>query len=110
LARGVLTRPAKAEATARSSIDQYTPKLYGAAHDVAILAAVQNAAQQLGRPMAQIALAWLLSKPYVTAPIIGATKPQHLDDALAALELKLDPSLTASLEAPYQPRSAAGID
>lgn len=110
LARGVLTRPAQAEATARSGFDQYTPKLYGAAHDANILAAVQKAAQQLGRSMAEVALAWLLSKAYVTAPIIGATKLQQLDDALAATDLKLDPAVVASLEASYRPRSVAGID
>jgi aryl-alcohol dehydrogenase-like predicted oxidoreductase len=110
LARGVLTRPANAEATPRSGFDQYTPKLYGAAHDAAILAAVQMTAQQLGRPMAQVALAWLVSKPYVTAPIIGATKLQQLDDALAVPGIKLDAPAIASLEAPYQPRSVAGID
>jgi aryl-alcohol dehydrogenase-like predicted oxidoreductase len=110
LARGVLTRPAKAEATARSGIDQYTPKLYGAAHDAAILAALEEVAKQAGRPMAQVALAWLLSKPAVTAPIIGATKLPQLDDALAAVDLPLDEATVAKLEAVYQPRAIAGIE
>jgi 1-deoxyxylulose-5-phosphate synthase len=70
LARGVLTRPVNAETTTRSAVDQYTPKLYGAAHDAAILKALQKTGQELGRPMAQVALAWLLSKPAKT----GATR------------------------------------
>lgn len=109
-ARGVLTRPVSAQATARSGFDQYTPKLYGAAHDAAVVGAVEKAAQLLGRPMAQVALAWLLSKPHVTAPIIGATKLAQLDDALAALDIKLDEAMIASLEAPYAPRPVAGIE
>jgi aryl-alcohol dehydrogenase-like predicted oxidoreductase len=59
--------------------------------------------------MAQIALAWHLSKPFITAPIIGATKPEHLTDAVAAVELKLTPEEVARLEAPYVPHPVMGF-
>jgi 1-deoxyxylulose-5-phosphate synthase len=60
--------------------------------------------------MAQTALAWLLSKPGVTAPIIGATKLHQLDEALSAIEITLDPETIAGLEAGYKPRTIAGLD
>jgi aryl-alcohol dehydrogenase-like predicted oxidoreductase len=60
------------------------------------------------RPKAQVALAWIAQKPFVTAPIIGASKPQHLTDAVAALSLKLDESEMARLEAPYVPHAVSG--
>ncbi|MGH6874633.1 MAG: aldo/keto reductase, partial [Aestuariivirgaceae bacterium] len=72
LARGVLTRPAGDRSTTRIGSDQYTPTLYDAPHDRAILEEVASAARKLKRPMAQVALAWLVSRPGVTAPIIGA--------------------------------------
>jgi aryl-alcohol dehydrogenase-like predicted oxidoreductase len=59
-------------------------------------------------PKAQIALAWIAHKPFVTAPIIGASKPQHLDDAVAALTLKLEPVEIEQLEAPYVPHAISG--
>lgn len=62
-----------------------------------------------GLPRAQIALAWLLAKPGVTAPIVGATKPEHLSDAVAALEVKLTPEEIARLEEPYFPHAVAGF-
>ena len=62
-----------------------------------------------GVPPAQIALAWILSKPFVTSPIIGATKPNHLDDAVAALSIKLAPEEIARLEEPYVPHPVAGF-
>jgi aryl-alcohol dehydrogenase-like predicted oxidoreductase len=60
-----------------------------------------------GVPMAQVALAWIAQKPFVTAPIVGASKPQHLEDAIAALSLKLEPAEIAALEAPYIPHPIA---
>ena len=60
-------------------------------------------------PAAQLALAWHLSKPYVTAPIIGATKPNHLTDAVAAIEIKLSADEIARLEAPYVPHPVLGF-
>ncbi|MDP9137539.1 MAG: aldo/keto reductase, partial [Pseudomonadota bacterium] len=88
LARGVLTRPAGKAATKRIESDTYTPTLYGAPHDRAILEAVAKAAGKLERSMAQVALAWVLSRPGVTAPIIGATRLEQLDEAIAATSLK----------------------
>jgi 1-deoxyxylulose-5-phosphate synthase len=65
-------------------------------------------AEGRGIPMAQIALAWILSKPVVTAPIIGATKPHHLDDAVAAVAVKLTPEEIQQLEGAYQPHPVLG--
>ena len=66
-------------------------------------------AEQRGVPRAQLALAWLLSKPVITAPIVGATKPHHLQDAVAALSLRLTPEEVASLEEPYAPHPVLGF-
>jgi aryl-alcohol dehydrogenase-like predicted oxidoreductase len=65
-------------------------------------------AEARGLPMAQIALAWLLAKPVVTAPIIGATKPHHLDDAVAAVAVQLSPDEIRQLEEVYQPHPVLG--
>jgi len=62
-----------------------------------------------GVPRAQVALAWLAQKPFVTAPIVGASKPHHLDDAVAALTLKLTPEEISSLEEPYVPHAVVGF-
>lgn len=110
LARGLLTRPATHQTTARSASDQYSPKLYGAPHEKDVLTALEVAADQLGASMAQVALAWLLAKPGVVAPIIGATRIGQLEEALKAVDFSLEPSTIQSIEAPYRPRSIAGID
>ena len=60
-------------------------------------------------PPAQVALAWMLSKPYITSPIVGATKSHHLQDAVAALSLKLSPEEIARLEEPYVPHPVSGF-
>ena len=73
--------------------------------DKPIVDRVNEVAAQRGVPPSQIALAWLLHKPAITAPIVGATKAQHLDDAIAAVAVKLSPEEIAQLEAPYQPRA-----
>jgi aryl-alcohol dehydrogenase-like predicted oxidoreductase len=70
---------------------------------------VGEIAEKRGVPRAQIALAWLLGKPVVTAPIVGATKQQHLDDAVAALALKLSPEEVVALEEPYVPHPVVGF-
>ena len=70
--------------------------------------AVAAIAEARGVPRAQVALAWMLSKPFVTSPIVGATKPQHLEDAIAAAELALTDAEIEALEAPYTPRELAG--
>jgi aryl-alcohol dehydrogenase-like predicted oxidoreductase len=70
--------------------------------------ALREVAADRGLPPARIALAWLLSKPAVSAPIVGATRLAHLDDALAALEVTLDPQEVTRLEGPYRPRALYG--
>jgi aryl-alcohol dehydrogenase-like predicted oxidoreductase len=80
----------------------------GSRQDEAIRERVNETAQELGTKPAIVALAWVLSKPYVTAPIVGASKPHHLADAVAATELKLDARIIAKLEELYQPKAVAG--
>ncbi len=111
LARGKLTRPWQDEPTTkRAETDQFGKTLYKTdAGDKAVVAAVVALAEKRGVPPAQVALAWLLGKPGVTAPIIGATKPHHLDDAVAALGLKLSSAEVADLEQPYVPHAVAGF-
>ena len=75
--------------------------------DAQIIEAVGRLAAKRGVPRATIALAWLLSKPSIAAPILGVTKTQHLDDAIAALGQKLTPDEVACLEDPYRPREVA---
>jgi aryl-alcohol dehydrogenase-like predicted oxidoreductase len=109
LARGLLTR-APDESSARRDVDEVTKRLYTASAqaDRAVIERVGEVAERLGRPRAQVALAWLLSRPQVTAPIIGATKAHHLDDAVAALSVSLSAEDVAQLEEPYLPHRVAG--
>lgn len=107
LARGRLTRPWDV-ATQRSETDEFGSKLYREA-DRDTVGAVLKVAETRGVPPARIALAWLLAKPGITAPIVGATKPHHLDDAVAALDLVLDEGEIAMLEANYEPHEVAGF-
>ena len=74
-----------------------------------ILDVLKTVAAELDRPAAQVALAWLLSKPTITAPIVGATKLTQLTEALAAVEIKLTPAEVARLEEPYVPHAVAGF-
>jgi aryl-alcohol dehydrogenase (NADP+) len=76
--------------------------------DFEVVERVTQVAQARGVSSAQVALAWLLHQPGVTAPIVGASKPHHLDDALAALTLKLDPAEVKALEEPYRPHPVLG--
>jgi aryl-alcohol dehydrogenase (NADP+) len=108
LARGRLTRDWD-ETTARSETDGFGRTLYGAASDRPVAEQVAAVARDRGVPRAQVALAWLLSRPSVTAPIVGATKPHHLDDAVAAVALALSDDEIATLEAPYEPHDVAGF-
>jgi aryl-alcohol dehydrogenase-like predicted oxidoreductase len=110
LARGRLTRP-WGETTARSETDEYGKSLYAdtEAADAEIAAQVAAIAENRGVPRAQVALAWLLAKPVVTAPIIGASRPGHLDDAVAALDLALTEDEMAQLERAYQPHAVTGF-
>jgi 1-deoxyxylulose-5-phosphate synthase len=109
LARGRLTRAWDTQ-TARTQTDAYGNKLYVATVDAdrKVVEQVATIAAARGVPKAQVALAWIAQKPFVTAPIVGASKPQHLDDAVAALTLKLDAAEIAQLEAPYVPHAIAG--
>jgi aryl-alcohol dehydrogenase-like predicted oxidoreductase len=96
-------------ATVRGRTDQYSVALgLGSRQDEAIRRRVVETAEKHGVKPAVVALAWVLSKPYVTAPIVGASKPHHLDDAIAALSLKLDAGDIASLEEPYRPKAVVG--
>ncbi len=111
LARGRLARPWQDEPpTARSTADEFGKKLYSRTtdSDKAVIGKVQQIASARGLPMAQVALAWMLSKPYVTSPIIGATKTEHLDDAIAATNIKLSAEEIASLESLYVPHPIMG--
>jgi aryl-alcohol dehydrogenase (NADP+) len=109
LARGRLARDWDATTT-RSESDEFGKALYDtASSDRLIVERVAKIAQDRGVPRAQVALAWLLSKPEVTAPIVGASKPQHLDDAVAALALELTPEEIAVLEEPYVPHPVVGF-
>jgi aryl-alcohol dehydrogenase-like predicted oxidoreductase len=108
LARGRLTRDWD-EATARSETDQFGRTLYGQEGDRRIVDAVRRVAEARGVSRAQVALAWVLAQPAVTAPIIGATKPHHLDDAIAAAELELTEDELDALEADYVPHAPSGF-
>ncbi len=112
LARGRLARAAASgETTTRSETDRFGGMLYKAweAADVKVIEQVDAIAKKRGLPNAQIALAWLLQQKGVTAPIIGATKMAHLEDAVASLFVKLSDEETKLLEAPYVPHAIAGF-
>ncbi|MBN8467952.1 aldo/keto reductase [Corallococcus exiguus] len=113
LARGLLAGSRKSlddkEATTRAGSDTLSPILYNQPGDWDVVEAVKQVAEARKAPPAQVALAWLLSKPVVTAPIIGATKPEHLEDAVKAVSLKLTPEEVKALEAPYKPHAVRGL-
>ena len=102
VAKGRLARP-WGERTSRTETD-VTGGRFDNAEDRPIVDAVQRIADARGVPMAQVALAWVLQNPVVTAPIVGATKPHHLDDAVAALDVYLTADESRVLEEPYSPR------
>jgi 1-deoxyxylulose-5-phosphate synthase len=106
LARGRLTRPWDAE-TARTETDEFGAALYRE-EDEQIVTRTLEVADRLGRSPAQVGLAWLLSNPVVTAPIVGVTKPRHLEDAIAAVDLDLPEDAIHALEEPYRPHPIAG--
>jgi aryl-alcohol dehydrogenase-like predicted oxidoreductase len=105
LARGVLARkPTKEQNdTIRYQSDALAKSRYAQEDNLTTVERVSELAKTRGLPMAQVALAWMLSKPVVTAPIIGATKPHHLEDAVAALSIQLTPDEIQHLEEPYRP-------
>jgi len=110
LARGRLTRGWD-EKSARSETDEFGKTLYAKSADAdrKVVERVAEVAARRGLPRAQIALAWLLAKPVVTAPIVGATKLQHLEDAFAALSVKLSSDELSLLEEPYVPHAVVGF-
>ncbi len=119
LARGFLTgnrkpadNPKKAGAanaeTSRAGTDEFAHMLYYTEQDFQIVERVTSVAKKHGKPNAQVALAWLLAKPGITAPIVGASKQGHLEDATAALSLKLDAEDIKMLEEPYKPKRVMG--
>ena len=113
LARGRLARPWEDEpSTVRGGSDPWGDGVYAASKvaDKAMVDRVGEVAARLGIPRAQVALAWLLHKPVVTAPIIGATRTHHLEEAVAALAIRLPEAEIATLEAAYLPHAVAGIE
>jgi 1-deoxyxylulose-5-phosphate synthase len=111
LARGWLagTRTRQGERrTTRAETDAFQDQLYGRPEDFDVVERVVEVARDRGVPAAQLALAWLLHKPGVTAPIVGATRLDHLEDALAGAELSLAPEEIARLEEPYVPHPVIG--
>jgi len=112
IARGFLagSMPSQGERTLRGSTDDFAKTLGIGASDTdhEIAERVRVVAEKLGVSRAAVAIAWTLANPAVTSPIIGASKPHHLPDALKALEIKLDPETKKYLEEPYRPRRPAG--
>ncbi|MDP3548214.1 MAG: aldo/keto reductase [Phreatobacter sp.] len=110
LARGRLTRDWD-ETSARTETDEFGKTLYAATGDAdrKVVEAVAKVAKGRGIPRAQVALAWVLQKPGITAPIIGASKMGHLDDAVAALKVKLTAEEIAELEGAYAPHAVVGF-
>ena len=111
LGRGRLARPWRAEGagTDRDRSDQFTKRLYGQTEDAdrRVVEALETIARDKGVPMSQVALAWMRRHPAITAPIVGATKMHHLDDAIASLEVTVSDAEAAALEAPYVPHPVA---
>jgi aryl-alcohol dehydrogenase-like predicted oxidoreductase len=110
LARGLLTgsrRRDRSPATTRAATDEYATQLY-TADDFDTVDALGAVAAVRGLPPAQVALAWLLARPAVAAPIVGATRVEHLDDAVAAIDVALTPEETDRLERPYRPHPVRG--
>ncbi|HZV87871.1 MAG TPA: aldo/keto reductase [Candidatus Binatus sp.] len=111
LARGRLTRGWQSENTKRFETDQFGKTLFSKTEeaDHRVVERLGELAEKRGVPRAQLALAWMLNKPFVTSPIVGATKPHHLVDAVAALSVRLTPEEIAFLEEPYTPHPVLGF-
>jgi aryl-alcohol dehydrogenase-like predicted oxidoreductase len=111
LARGFLAGNRKTEGfgdTIRAKTDDYAQKMYYQPSDFTVVDRLTEIARKRGVPNAQVALAWVLAQPGVTAPIVGASKMHHLDDAVAALRLKLDEAELKALSEPYRPHPVLG--
>jgi 1-deoxyxylulose-5-phosphate synthase len=111
LARGRLARPWQSEATKRLETDQFGKTLYAQTEDAdrKVVEVLGKVAQARGVPQAQVALAWMLSKPMISSPIVGATKPNHLVEAAAAVSLHLTKEEIDALEKPYVPHTVLGF-
>jgi aryl-alcohol dehydrogenase-like predicted oxidoreductase len=113
LARGRLTRPwSEKDKTQRASSDDFGNKMYARTEEVdrLVVDRVNEIAKTRGIPPAQVALAWILTKAYISAPIIGATKLHHLEDAVAALDVMLSRDEVEQLEEPYVPHPVLGFE
>jgi aryl-alcohol dehydrogenase-like predicted oxidoreductase len=113
LARGLLAGSRTAagkKLTKRANTDPFQDALYRPEVDFPVIDRAGEVARERGVPTAQVALAWLLHKPGVTAPIVGATRIEHLEDLLGAAELSLSADEIARLEEPYVPHRVAGIE
>jgi len=110
LARGRLARttPSPAAGTTRADTDTYAVDLYDSPSDQSVIDAGRRVAKELGAAPSEVALAWLLQKPGVAAPIVGATKIEHLESAVRALDVKLSAQQIEALEQPYQPHAVRG--
>ena len=110
LGGGKLTRP-WGETTKRSTTDRYNKTMYAdpQSNDRNVVAGLESLSRSRGIPMAQLAMAWVLQVPGVTAPIVGASKLGHVEDAIAAIDVKLSPDEVKALEAPYQPKLVTGF-
>jgi aryl-alcohol dehydrogenase-like predicted oxidoreductase len=111
LARGRLARttPSPTHGTTRADNDPYAVDLYDSPSDLKVIEAVRGVAKELGIQPSEVALAWLLQKPGVAAPIVGATKIEHLESAVRALDVVLTEEQILTVEAPYQPHAVRGI-
>jgi len=96
--------------TARNSIDDVSPMVWGStdAQDKIVVDNLEKISKELGYSMAQVSLAWMLSKPFITSPIVGFTSEKHVDEAVAALDIKLSDETIKALEAPYVPHIKTG--
>jgi aryl-alcohol dehydrogenase-like predicted oxidoreductase len=112
LARGILagtrTSTADTQSTTRAGSDEFARRLYDHPGDWKVVEATLEVAKETGSEPARVALAWLLAKPAVAAPIVGATKMAHLDAAIASVDVALDEAQIQRLEAPYQPHAVRG--
>lgn len=112
LARGFLTAPRRREDygdSLRAKTDTYAHRLYYADSDFAVAHRIREVSTRLGIPAAQIALAWLMAKPGVTAPIVGFSKVTQMDDAIASVDVRLSAEDIGLLEEPYTPHPVLGL-
>jgi 1-deoxyxylulose-5-phosphate synthase len=111
LARGFLTGSRTRETprtTVRANSDEFADQMYFTEDDFRVLDALTQVSRDRGAKPAQVALSWMLSVPGITAPIVGVTKLEHLEDAAAAVEIRLEPEEIKKLEQPYVPHGILG--